>query len=195
MIERMSPDEVGNLLVDVVRRRDPYSMLRLGDGEYAVIRYPSVTSREMMLNHVGRWFTVDHLVEKQLRYLSRQIMAAFQDADLLGIPSRGELRYPKWRSFDGQLECLGLSGKRYFHFYLVMQLYLDGWFDRMLCGLDDLICITSRPITEQIRRRFDIKRVWMLQIPPEDFMYHKKNTGLKKYMTPCRRWLSRARWS
>lgn len=181
MIHRLAINELGDLLVGVVQRRKPYSMIRLGDGEYAVIRYPKHTSRAKLLEHVGRWFTTDSLNEKQLHYLSRNIARACRDADLLGIPSRRELRYIKWHGFDGQVERLGLEGKRYFHFYLMTQLYIDGWFDKMLRGLDRLFCITCRPVAQALQQRFDVGKVFTLHVPPERFRYHRKNSGLTAY--------------
>lgn len=190
MIDRLSPELLRRELVRSVRARKPYCMIRMGDGEFAVMKYPTFCGRDKCIEHIGRWFDPSRLTEKQILQISKWIAESCCSADLLGIPSGYEEGYPKWARLSWYMKYFRLFGKestiqdrKYFHFYLIMQLYLEGTFHEMLKGLQELYCITCRPIGDRISKVFGVPSVEIIQIPAEEFRYHSKNSGLDKYNT------------
>jgi len=186
----LSLQDTGRTIINAVKSSRPFSMVRLGDGEFMVIKYPKYASEIKCKNHIKRWFETKSLSVKQLKSISNQICKACKDADLLGVPSIREQRlYPKWKKFNSRLSEYGISenDKRYFHFYQLSALYMEGYLYKALNGLDKIHCITCRNIGEEIKKSFHIKNAEIYLIPPELYAYnvfakkHNKNPNNYKH--------------
>jgi len=169
----LNPDNVSKILKGAIANKKPFSMVRLGDGEWSIVKYPKFTNEKICKSRIGRWFDVRKITHKQIVSIRNQIIGACQTADILGIPSVREQRlYSKWKKFNNL--CLFYEifkpRQRYYHFYHVKQLN----FKSILENTDIIYCITCRDIGKQMEKAFNLKRAEMFLIPPERFSYSKK---------------------
>lgn len=164
--------QMNNLLKRTIENRKPFSMVRLGDGEWNIIKYPKITPKRLCLARIGRWFNVDDLRNKDIMSLRNQITRACKDADLLGVPSVRERLYPKWKKFVklcNDYKILQLNQK-YFHFYHVKAIN----FKEILKDVKELNCITCRDLNDKLIKTFNIDRINLFPVPREHWIYNKK---------------------
>jgi len=169
----ITPKDVSIILRNAIINKKPFSMVRLGDGEWSIIKYPKFTKAKTCKARIGRWFDVSKITSKQIASIRNQIIDACRTADILGIPSRVEQRkYSKWKRFLTLCTHYDIfkPKQRYYYFYHVKQLN----FKMILQNTDLIYCITCRDIGKQMERAFNLKRAEMFLIPPERFSYSKK---------------------
>ena len=168
----IDPKSITKMIKKSIDLERPLSLVRLGDGEYSVIRYPKTTSEKQCKIRIGRWFDIKNINRKQIVSIRNQIHRACQDADILGVPSIGEQkRYPKWKYFYkicGNYHII-TPNKSYFYFYHIIKLN----YQEILKGLDIVYCITCRDISRKIEKKFGIKKAEIFLIPPERYAYRK----------------------
>jgi hypothetical protein len=165
--------DVTKKIKHAVDNKLPLSLVRLGDGEFAVIRYPKYTDEQLCKARIGRWFRSVSLSSKQLKSIRNQILIACQNATILGIPSIREQKvYGKWRQFRRYANEYGIlrKNKILFHFYKIQNIN----YNLILRKLDEVSCITCRDVSEGIKKRFSINKVNVFKIPPELFLYNKR---------------------
>jgi len=164
-----------------VREGRPFSMVRLGDGELLVIKYPKYTPEDEVRAQVNKWFPAERLTKNEIMQFGTDIHTACRSADMLGIPSDYEYsRWPKWNRdmrwpvFMRDYSLLEPQGREFFHFYLVGEWWTGGHFDRMMAGADRVILIGCRDVAEMFRKRWPhLRSVEQWMIPPERFVWRK----------------------
>jgi len=170
-VKLLPPNIITSLLKHAIDNELPYSMVRLGDGEWVVIKYPKFDSLQKCKDRINRWFDSDLLNNKQIISIRNQIHAACINADILGIPSQREMNIiSKWKRFIPIGKALNILSKKQklFHFYTVQQ--ID--YKKLLADVDEVYCITCRDIRDQLKKKFELKKVNMFLLPPEDFIWN-----------------------
>jgi len=169
----LSSKDISIILRNAIANKKPFSMVRLGDGEFSIIKYPKFTKEKLCRARIGRWFDSSKLTRKQIVSIRNQILKACGSADILGVPSKREQhRYSKWKGFEKFCNIYNIlkEGQRYFHFYHMKNLN----FKLILKDTQIVYCITCRNIDKQIEKNFDLRKAEMFLIPPERFSYSKK---------------------
>lgn len=181
-IKMTKPVSITNKIEKAVKDKTPLSMVRLGDGEFTIIRYPLSAMEKECRARIHRWFDASQLSTKQIRVIRNQIHSACVDANILGVPSlRERIKMNKWRGFEPICKNLGIltKGKVYYHFYKVQA--ID--YQRILQHVDEVTCITCRNIPLQMQKHFNLQSVRMITIPPETFLFNKKMKRHNKNVT------------
>jgi len=176
----LSSKDISIILRNAIANKKPFSMVRLGDGEFSIIKYPKFTKEKLCRARIGRWFDSSKLTRKQIVSIRNQILNACKTADILGVPNMTEQRiYLKWRQFIKICDFYKLFKKRqrYYYFYLVKDLN----YKLIFKNIDMLYCITCRNIGKQIEKNFNIKMVETFLIPPERFAYSKSVNSKVKW--------------
>lgn len=174
-------------IAERVRAGKPFSMIRLGDGELLLIKYPKYTPEAEARAQVRKWFPDERMTVNEIRDMGSDILTACQKADMLGIPSDYEyMRWPKWNrdmrwpQFMRDFSLLEPEGREFFHFYYIGEWWTSGMFDKMMSGADRVILITCRDVEKPFWNRYKhLRSVEQWLIPPEDFIWrsyaHVKN--------------------
>lgn len=158
---------VNRMLIENLNSKRPFSLIRLGDGEYTVLKYKKWTTRARCLDRINRWFDAFKLSEKEVISIRNQILRACQGASLLGIASANELRYySKWKSFESICKALKIPLINTFFFHDVLKLnYKEILKDR------NVVCITCRDIEDKIKKNFAPATIKTILIRPEKFAW------------------------
>jgi hypothetical protein len=156
-----------------IRDQKPFSLIRLGDGEYTILKYKKWTTRARCIDRINRWFDAHKLSEKQVVSIRNQILRACQNADLLGMPSRNEIRfYSKWKSFNPICKALKIPLTETFYFHDILKVN----FKSIVEG-KNLVCITCRNIGNKIQANLNPATLKMILIRPEKFAWNKSLKG------------------
>lgn len=181
----LPPDVFGAEMAKRVKANKPFSMMRFGDGEYVVCKARTGdASIDEMRDRFRRWFPIDHLTNEDMLSISRRIITAFQECDLLGIPCWKEAySYPKWMGLERFLEKCNMSKKRTFYFYDIFTVWRKTqFFWKILGKRDHLYVIASRDVSAGLRGRFGINNVHQILLQPERFLFKGKDAGLQKFV-------------
>ena len=167
----LNVNQIESLLIKNIKSRNPFSMIRLGDGEWTIIKWPKYVTTKLCKARIGRWFNTDHLTMKHLKSIRNMIQRACCNSDLLGVPSTRELLYPKWINFNKlRLKDYNINCSNLFHFYKVKDIN----FKTVLQDIDELVCITCRDILEELQKYFGIEKITLIKIPAEVWRFNKK---------------------
>jgi len=160
-------------LIEVLKNENPFSLLRLGDGEFQILKYPKYISKENFYDRFERWFDISDISYQELFNIRNSLNSSYLRANILGIPSPAEQRgYSKWVNFDKLMnEFSLLEDKIYFANYDICKLN----FKRLLSYVKKIFIITCHDLRKQIKNTFNLKDVYLLQCPREKFNYHDKN--------------------
>jgi len=173
--------QVTDILCKVVNNKMPYSLTRLGDGEFTVLKYPNRANKKQCVNRIDRWFTANKFTDTQINTIRNNILVAYKNSDILGVPNKQERqRYPKWKNFSNICGSLGILHKRQilFYFYHIKNLN----YKKILQNRNIIYCITCRNINERLKQSFNIKTVKTFLIAPEKFAFRKSlRAGYNKW--------------
>lgn len=187
----LTPDSLNIRLLRAVEEGKPFNLLRFGDGEYEVCKYATGanhTDTEFM-DKFTRWFGKDgatSVKHAELVGLAELILESFRHCDFLGIPCfREAYGYPKWSGVDAFVNKY-MPKKQTFYFYDIFTLWRRlATFQTIIKRRTHLDIITCRDrLPGKLMARFPkLKTVRSEIIQPEHFMWHRKNSGLQKYVT------------
>jgi len=166
----LHPGKITDIIKSAVDTHRPLSLTRLGDGEFTVIKFPKTVNRKACNNRINRWFDIKNLNDKQIHDIRNNILDAYRNCDILGVPSNKEqIRFPKWKNFAKICSGYGLLKKnqKLFYFYDIKKLN----YKRILENVDIVYCITCRHIENKLESTFNLKRAEMFFLPPEKYAY------------------------
>ena len=160
---------VNKVLKKAVAEGMPFSSVRLGDGEWEIIKWPKHGTYKQCLSRIGRWFDVSNITEAQVSEIRDGILKACRRADLLGVPGAGDRKYLKWRGFQTlKTQHYYIEPKYEYNFYEVVNVN----YRYILQGVKNITCITCRNIGDKIEQRFKLKAK-MILIPRETWTWNK----------------------
>lgn len=159
-------------LVHSIIAKKPFSLVRLGDGEYEIIKLPVVKNLRKCKLRISRWFNLKNLTIKHFTSIRNVIFKACKGADILGVPSNSEqLRFSKWKGFQTfcAINKIITKDKNLFYFYDINK--ID--FSLILRHAQKVICISCRDLTEKLKIRFSLPVVETWIVPGERFCFSK----------------------
>lgn len=158
--------------------RKPFSLIRLGDGEGALMGYPHVTDREAIDRSFKVWFGHTSISDAEAMGIASGIRDAVRNSDLVGLPRKKQLeRHPYYQSVYSAIEHYKLNEKQMYtdsaiHRYLQFCLL----FRKLLKGQEYLGVITPRAISQELRRAFGVEKVERFAIQGEARFSGDENT-------------------
>ena len=146
----------------LVERR-PMSVIRLGDGEGAVMGYPEITSRKDVNRSLRIWLRTIDVADPDVLRLGAELREAIRDADILGVPRARQVRsgMPLWRAVTQALESMQLVGPdtALTHTALHRLLQHGLLYRPLLQGADFVGVISCRRMANPLREVFGVGEV------------------------------------
>ena len=95
-----------------MQARQPMSVIRLGDGEGAIMGYPTMTTRKDVNRSLRIWLRTIAVDDGLVISLSEELKDAVRNADILGVPRQKQMDFvhPLWRAVRDELEAFELVG-------------------------------------------------------------------------------------
>lgn len=108
--KRLTAFEVFLHIRDCMARRTGCSVVRLGDGEGALLGYPTITSRADVDRSLLIWLGTKDVPEADVLALVDALKDAVRGADVLGLPRRRQLeqQFHLWRAVQQAVDALNL---------------------------------------------------------------------------------------
>ena len=148
-------------LEEAVVLKKPFSLIRLGDGEGALMGYPYVTDREAIDRSFKVWFGNTSISDSEAVDIASRIREAVRNSDLVGLPRKKQLdRHPYYQAVYSSIDYYQLNESQMYtdaaiHRYLQFCLL----FRKLLKGQDYLGVITPRTICAELKSAFGVKKV------------------------------------
>lgn len=170
-------------LLTAVKRREPFSILRLGDGEGIVLRFPDV-SRELIDFITTMWFGDHEVTDAEVLDIRDHLIAGVAEASMVGLPTYDQITSSKaaqWRLVHEYIDA-----KPEFAAITPVSHMLHIWMhDEML--LDELISLapavtllTCRSLSPRFEETFKVETPRTILIP-EEAHYSKDKPNLKRH--------------
>lgn len=166
----MSPIAAHGWLIEKIHRKEPCSIIRLGDAEFGILGYPSIAPVEHTLRAFNNWFGHDNFSERDIESLANSFRDAVRFATLIGIPRPSRQQREIYCSYVPAI---------FSHYQLSrpIQLFSDCGIHRhwqMLLGFEEILrklpflgLITCRDISAQIADVFEIENIVNYPIPAQ----------------------------
>ncbi len=146
-----------------MRARRPMSVIRLGDGEGAVMGYPEITSRKDVNRSLRIWLRRIDVADPDVLRLGAELREAIRNADILGVPRARQIRsgMPLWRAVTEALESMRLVGPGTVLTHTALHRLLQhGLLYRpLLEGTDFVGVISCRRMASRLREVFGVGEV------------------------------------
>lgn len=173
----------GSKVWDLISRKfdkaEPFSMIRLGDGENSIIQYPNYCTKSRIQYVMSRALEDREYEGYEINNIKFRLLSAIGNSDLIGIYSSKEENVLK-RFYidylDGEVEFLKSTFcDPNIHFYL----QTNGFIEDLLSRCDSLSVISGRDVAGSIERLYPGKLKDYFLIPSErNFrLLNEKNCG------------------
>ncbi len=176
----LSPSQMEGEIMSALRERRPYHLVRLGDGEGVILgainkkSYP-LARRETARGNTNIWFGKDAvIVDEFIQEIRDPILAAINDADVVGAPSFSPLGYSWEKDHRGYFGYFGViehlnqinCKKKLTNSHVNVAMQQIGSWKRILSSVKECIIISCHPQMENlIKERFDMDRVKIYLVP------------------------------
>ena len=167
---RIAPIDAADLITGVVRAKRPFSLVRLGDGELALLGIGQESPREHTERSLGYWFGPQHAPWTAFRGFAEELRDAVRNADLVGIPRVSRQLAEEYASYVVPIfERNRLRSAR----SLYTDVAIHTWFQH-LRALDEWLrdaefvgLITCRDVAARVAQVFGVRRTALHRIPPD----------------------------
>ena len=167
---RLSPGAARDWFKARIASREPASLVRLGDGEFAMLGYGSIAPWEQTAQSLKVWFGHDDFDPALLQRTVGQLREAVRQATVVGLPRPSRQRVDPFCSYVGKLyahHALRTPGQLFtdcgiHRFWQMLLAYRE-----LLTGLPFLGIVTSRDIGQQVADAFNVKTVAIYPVPSE----------------------------
>ncbi len=156
-------------LIQRINANTPLSIVRCGDGEKIVLDSMSslaalkLCDQAVMRRQLGFSPTLKHIEEIRMN-----LVAAYSDADIIGIPNHKQSTDSHWKQVVKTLdENVPLRTSVTCDIDFAYQMLDDGSYYKILHGLPALNYISCRDLDEGFKRKYAIDRVNKYTIAPE----------------------------
>ena len=108
---RLTAFEVFLHIRERMRSKSPTSVIRLGDGEGALLGYPTITNRQDVDRFLSIWLRTKAIPEEKVLALASALKQAVSNADIIGLPREKQIRegfHPWWRAVQESVNALRL---------------------------------------------------------------------------------------
>ena len=134
------------------------SVIRLGDGEGAVLGFPEHAERRDVARFLKVWLRTDNVPEGALQGFMGELREAVANADVVGLPRMGQAAKGRlWGAVEKAIETHGLAGSWESTDTALHRLLQHALLYRpLLAGRDFVGLVTSRDAADDIGRLFGI---------------------------------------
>lgn len=161
--ERLDAFQVFLAIRQRVRARQPTSVVRLGDGEGAMLGYRAITTRKDVNRSLLIWLRTTAVDDAAVIGLAEELKATIRDADILGVPRPKQIAsgHPLWRAVQEELLAFKLvrSDTLVTHTALHRLLNHALLYRALLQGMDFVGVISCRRVMNQLRDVFGVGEV------------------------------------
>jgi hypothetical protein len=162
---------VYRLIEDHIKTKKPLSLIRLGDGEGAMMGFPEFVSLKEARQKARVWFGDQLLQEDDFTNISQQLKTSIRNATIVGIPRKKqtsmhslyEIVYKSIDRFDLLSKKPAITDAA-IHCYLQFSLL----FRPILLNKDFIGMISSRDLRLPLRQMFNIGHIELYQIKGEN---------------------------
>ena len=161
---RLTAFQVFLYVRDSIRSKTPTSVIRLGDGEGALLGYPTLTSRQDVDRSLLIWLRTKDVPEEDVLALVDALKHAVSNADIVGLPRAKQIEQAGFhlqRALQDSVDGFGLlspktlethaAAHRLLHHGLLYRPILQ---DSRFLGI-----ISCRPIADSLKELFNIHQV------------------------------------
>jgi len=167
-VSYLTTDGVYRAVKEAIEGRQPFSLVRLGDGEARLIGYPEHVSRCDLNTSLVYWYGPMKLDGDQVMRLRAELITAVENADVVGLPSREQQdKNPFYRLMMFLTMKHGLARNDTCHCGVHRWLYAEGLLYDLLRGLSRLTVITCRDVREVLWNDLLIADVRWIAVPEE----------------------------
>jgi len=146
-----------------ILRAIPSSIIRLGDGEGAIMGFPDITNRPQVDRSLSIWFGTKSFSEETIVDLAIRLRSAVRNADLLGLPREKQVSlHPLYKAVLESIDYYKLQSPTQLiadaalHRYMQFALF----FRRLLMNKEFVGIITPRTqLTQTLKDNFNIKKI------------------------------------
>jgi hypothetical protein len=174
-----------DMLLEAKRKKEPFSMVRFGDGEGRILGYPLFYNDELISHRVLTYqygkkvisllkgkYSEDYIFHGVMT-LKYGLIKAACNADIIGLPSWLHFRGINDKNKDAMFsQALALTelerfikDKKIFDHFIFRPFQMDNNFNDLLSDLDYLGFIAHSDISTLIKDKFNIKHVVHYKIP------------------------------
>jgi len=161
---RLTAFEVYLHLHEKMRSRTPASVIRLGDGEGALLGYPTLTSRQDVDRSLLIWLRTKAVAEADVLALVDALKHAVTNADIIGLPRTKQIEqegFHLWRAVQESVDELGLLSPSTLETHTALHRLLQHalLYRPILKDSPFLGIVSCRPIGAALRELFNIGEV------------------------------------
>jgi hypothetical protein len=161
--------------------KTPLSIIRLGNGESAVIGFPEFTPKNEFLRNLKVFFGKNKLSREQQHNFVKEVRLAVRHADVVGVVGGVEVnKFTVVRYFLDYYELIESEAK-IANLSLHRNLQEEDLFKSFMQDLDEIGVITCRDVADLIKEHFNIKNVLVYKIPEEAKFASDKDTVQRHY--------------
>ena len=143
---------------EMQKRQRPAAIIRLGDGEGAVLGYPKITSRTDVDSQFRRNIRRTNVPDREIFTLQVQLRNAIENADILGVPRSLQTRQHRlWAAVDLAISKLSIQADLT-HTALHRLMSHALLFRPILRELPFVGLVSCRDVSSEIQRLFGIEQ-------------------------------------
>jgi hypothetical protein len=143
----------------------PFSLVRLGDAENSILRYPRYCDEQRIRVVIRRIFGNDDAL-RYIAYIRGELIRAIRSADIVGIYGSDD-PHPLHRVFAEDLEYAGLGEMTVCHPAIHLLLAESGKLDAFIRTASRVTLITGRDVADRFRQHFPGIDADQLPVPTE----------------------------
>lgn len=161
--DRLNAFEVFGAIRRCKRDGRAMSVIRLGDGEGAVMGYPTITNRKDVNRSLRIWLRTIDVPDRDVLRLAEELKEAIRNADIVGVPRPRQIASDLhlWQAVTDALEHFQLIGEEaaLTHTALHRLLQHGLLFRPLLKGADFVGVISCRRVMDALRELFGVAEV------------------------------------
>jgi hypothetical protein len=169
--------ELVHAIEAAITAKRSFSVVRLGDGEGALLRWDDPNMREDIVLCLSIWFGQHSPHGNELDEIREGVRRAIRSADILGLPRRLQLnKTPRYRAVlpavsEALDDATPMLTDAAFHFYLQW----SGALARLLRGKERVRLITCRNISDDLKDALNVGAVDTVLIQSRRFLARSAN--------------------
>ena len=180
------PAQVAAMIDLACREKRPLSLIRLGDGESAILGYPEFEPEERFLRWLRNWFGPHALDVTPYVPLKALLTGAISRADIVGTNDNTAFQVEEWRQAlltlgpAGPNPDLNIIERKLLNYHagpiikddavcvstnIAIQLHRSGFLTQLVEREPVLTIISGRPVADGIKAAFPDKTVIDIRVP------------------------------
>lgn len=154
-------------LKDVFKNPRPWAHIRFGDGEGIVMGYPEYTSKQRCAKRWAKWIGHSDI---DMEAFAIEIRNAVEMADIAGLPCKRHQKVNQnWRNVKKYIKKYKLLNHESLTCCMdwTVELQRRDLYKELLFDKEDVVYISCRNVAEQLKNKFNIKKVHAFHLPPQ----------------------------